>query len=239
LPKPPSNRPASRAWIFRLALGVALIGLSLWGIPLCNGLFHQFVGPNSLPSDASFENLGARVAWLLFFGPLAAAGLATVWSTLRKVGALEQFASWLAARGGHSQELPANDPPGVETLSPETVYRLQHTAERTAVILGGLIGTSLLGIGIFGLVSLLFFSQPYPGSSVYMSLATGRIVTYFAVASGMSVLLGLAILQRTFRKENGGWLLPLRIFTYVLLRRRGAGQPGRRAESTNEPPLAR
>lgn len=239
MPKPPSNNRASRAWIFRLALGVALIGLSLWGIPLCNGFFRQFVGPGSLPADAAFANLAARAAWLLFFGPLAAAGLATLWSTLRKMGVLDQLASWLAARGGHSQELPANDPPGVETLSPEMVYRLQHTAERTAVIFGGLIGASLLGIGIFGLVSLLFFSQPYPGGSVYISLATGRIVTHFAVASGMSVLLGLAILQRTFRKENGGWLLPLRIFTYVLLRHSRAGQRGRRAESANEPPLAR
>jgi hypothetical protein len=250
VPRNPTKENASRAWIFRLALGGTLIGLSIWGMALCKQLFRAFVGPGSLPTDANFANLGAWVAWILFFGPVAAAGVVTVWSTLRKMGALDQFASWLSERAGRSDEsLGSNkqqgafvsggdtaDPRGLENLSPETVERLQRTAGRTAVFLGGLAGAGLLGIGIFGLVSLLFFSQPYSGSSVSFALAASRLTIHFAVFSGMSVLLGLAILQRTFRKENSSWLLPLRVFTYTILKNR---QPDRRPKSPKDSPSER
>lgn len=190
------------------------------------------------------------MTWILFFGPVAAAGVVMVWSTLRKMGTLDQFASWLSERVGRSDRSlvnnkqqgalvsggEADDPRGLENLSAEAVEKLQRTAGRAAIILGGLAGSSLLGIGIFGLISLLFFSQPYSGSSVYFALATSRLTISFAVFSGMSVLLGLAILQRTFRKENSSWLLPLRVFTYTILRHR---QAGRRAKSPKDSPFER
>jgi hypothetical protein len=99
--------------------------------------------------------------------------------------------------------------------------------------LGGLAGTFLLGTGIFGLAYFSFFSQPYSGSSVYAALATGRVAIAFALLSGMLVLLGVAFLQRTLRKENSSWLLPLRVLTYTILSRR---QPGERARRPGRHP---
>jgi hypothetical protein len=111
-------------------------------------------------------------------------------------------------------------------LSAETVERLQYAAARSATILGVLTGASLLGTGIFGLVNLLWLSRPYAGSSPYVYRATGRLEIAFAVFSGMLVFLGFTILQRTFRKDNNGWLLPLRVFTYIIVRRRAGERPG-------------
>jgi hypothetical protein len=245
VPKRETNRNASRREIVRLTFGGTLIGLSIWGMVLCSEVFRVSLGPGSSPMDSDFANLGARVSWILFFGPVAAAGIVTVWSTLRKMGALEQFASWLSAFAGGSGGLSEGHAPhagvvsagrtdlphGLENLNAETVKRLQRTALRTAVVLGGLAGASSLGLGIFGLVYLLCIAKPYAGSSVYESWATGRLTIAFAVFSGISVLVGVTILLRTFRKENNAWLLPLQLFTYTVLRQgqtgRGAGGAGR------------
>src|SRR4029077_16608560 len=98
----------------------------------------------------------------------------------------------------------------VESLSTETAERLQRVASRAATILGLVAGTFLLGVGIFGLSYLLLFSRPYSSSSVYANLATGRLEFYFALLSGIFLLSGLAILQRTFRQETCGLLPVLR-----------------------------
>jgi hypothetical protein len=242
---PPHEKKANAwsAWIFRLSLGAVLIGVSTWGIALCRQIFRVFVGPGILPQDSSFANLGAWAAWALFFGPLAVAGVAMVWSTLRKMGALDHFASWLGDRagqpdpylakssqwGGVARGSESGDPHGVESLSAETVERLQRSAARAATILGALAGAFLLGIGILGMVSLLFFSGSTASNSIYVPLPTGRLTITFALFSGMMVLLGLAILQQTFRRENNSWLLPLRVFTYMIVRRRQAGEPNIRS----------
>jgi hypothetical protein len=244
------SKSVRRAWVLRLAFGGALIGLSIWGMPLCRGLFRNSLGPGSLPTDASFTILAASIAWLLFFGPLAAAGVVIAWSTLRKMGAFDSATSWLYMRTGSSNGLSANyphpgdmisinqlnPPSGLENLSAESITRLHRIGTRTAVTLGGLAGTFLLGIGVFGLVSLLFFLHPTSNASVYSGLLTARMVIYFGVASGISVLLGLTILQRTFGRENTGWLLPLRVFTRLILQHR---QPDPRAKSANRPPSER
>jgi hypothetical protein len=159
------------------------------------------------------------------------------------MGALDQFAFWLWERagrpdallvntgqyGGMAPESETSDPHGLENLSAETVERLQRTATRAATILGGLAGASLLGLGIFGLIYLLFFPRTTAGSSIYVALGTGRLTITFALFSGMLVLLGLTVLQHTFRRENNGWLLPLRVFTYMIARRRQAGERAIRA----------
>jgi len=212
---------ASRALIFRLALGAGLIVLSVWGIVLCRGIFRGSIGPGALPSDSSFVDLAAWATWTVFFCPLAIAGVLTVWSTLPKMGAL--------GYGGVVSGSETRDQHGVESLSTETAERLQRAASRAATILGLVAGAFLLGVGIFGLSYLLLFSRPYSSSSVYANLATGRLEFYFAVLSGILLLSGLAILQRTFRKENSGWLLPLRVFTYVVLRQSRAGERARSA----------
>jgi hypothetical protein len=208
---------ASSALIFRLALGAGLIVLSVWGIVLCHGIFRGSIGPGALPSDSSFVNLAAWAAWAVFFCPLAIAGVTTIWSTLRKMGTLDY--------GGVVSGSETRDQHGVESLSTGTVERLQRAASRAATILSLVAGTFLLGVGIFGLSYLLFFSQPYSSNSVYANLAAGRLEFYFALLSGVLVLAGLAILQRTFHNETGGWLLPLRVFTYLVLRRSRAAQP--------------
>jgi hypothetical protein len=254
LPPYEKKRNASRAWIFRLALGAVLIGVSVWGIALCRNIFRVYVGPDSLPVDSVFANLGAWAAWALFFGPLAVAGVVLVWLTLRKMGALDQFALWLGERAGRREALLVNarqyggiapgsktgDPHGLENLSAETAEHLQRTATRAATILGGLVGTTLFGIGIFGLIFLLFFPQTNIGSLIYVPLATGRLTITFALFFGMLVLLGLVILQHTFRRENNSWLLPLRVFTYMIAKRRPAGQrailPGQHLPDTKQHP---
>jgi hypothetical protein len=240
VPHHQGKRNDSRTWIFRLVLGALVIGVSVWGISLCRQIFRVSIGPDSVSGDSSFANLGTWASWVLFFGPLTIAGVAMVWSTFRKMGALDQFASWFWERAGHPHTLlaktgqsfgiaPGNegrDPHGLEGLSTETVERLQRSAVRAATILGALAGAFLLGIGIFGLVSLLLFSGPQAGSSIYVRLATGRITITF-VFSGMLVFLGYTILQRTFRRDNNSWLLPLRVFTYIIVRRRAGERTGR------------
>jgi hypothetical protein len=226
------KRNTSTASAFRLALGAGLIVLSVWGIVLCHGIFRGSIGPGALPSDSSFVNLAAWAAWTVFFCPLAVAGVITIWSTLRKMGAL--------GYGGVVFGSETRDQHGVESLSTETAERLQRAASRAATILSLVAGTFLLGVGIFGLSYLLFFSQPYSSSSVYANLAAGRLEFYFALLSGVLVLAGLAILQRTFHNETGGWLLPLRVFTYLILRRsraaQSAGQAAQQPPDTKQPP---
>lgn len=226
IPPHEKKRNASSALIFRLAFGAALIGVSIWGIALCRGIFRGSIGPGALPSDSSFVNLAAWAAWTVFFCPLAIAGAMTVWSTLRKMGVLDY--------GGSVSRSETRVPHGLESLSAETAERLQRAASRAATMIGLVAGTFLLGVGIFGLSYLLFFSQPYSSSSVYANLAAGRLDFYFALLSGILLLSGLAILQRTFRKETGGWLLPLRVFTYLILRRSRAAE--RAGAAAQHPP---
>jgi hypothetical protein len=254
IPPHEKERNASSAWIFRLALGALLIGVSVWGIKLCREFFRVWIGPDSLPSDSSFVNLGTLAAWALFFGPLAIAGVVMVWSTLRKMGALDQFAFWLRERGSQPDALlvnargnggivpgsTANDAHGLESLSAETVERMQRTATRAATVLGCLVGALLLGIGVFGLIFLLFFPRTNPGGSIYVPVATGRLTISFAVFSGMLVFLGFTILQGTFRRDSNSWLLPLRVFTYMIVRRRQAVEraihPGQHLPDTKQHP---
>jgi hypothetical protein len=241
-PTPPHKKKESpwRAGTLPLAIGAVLIVVSIWGIPLCRGIFRAYVGPSSLPGDSLFASLGAWATWGLFFAPMGIGGVAMVWSTLRKMGALDRFASWLGDRAGHPDSYLAKsiqcgavargsesgDPHELESLSAETVERLQRSATRAAMILGVLAGSLSLGIGIFGLGYLLLFSGPSAGSSIYVPLATGRVTISFAVFCGMLVFAGTTILQQTFRREDGSWLLPLRVFTYMLVRRRVGERTG-------------
>jgi hypothetical protein len=252
---PPHEKKAnaSSAWIFHLSLGAVLIGVSAWGIAPCRQIFSVFVGPGTLPQDSSFANLGAGAAWALFFGPLAVAGAAMVWSTLRKRSGLDHFASWLGDRaeqpdiylaksspwGGVARGNGSGDPHGLESLSAETVERLKRSAARAATILGVLAAAFLLGIGIFGLGYLLLFSGPSASSSIYVPLGTGRVTISFAVFCGILVFVGITILQQTFRRENSSWLLPLRLFTYLIVKRRAcdlANRTGRHLTNTKHPP---
>lgn len=238
---------ARRGWISRLLIGSGLLAVSVWGIGICHESFQTSLGPAQSPADPGFVSLGAWAAWFVFFGPVAAAGLLTVWFTLRKTGAMEEMAVWLAKRAGPSGGLLASnnqfearsprngidDPHGLKSLSDEQVEQLKLKATRAAFLLGMFAGISLLGIGVVGLVFLSSLSQPYSGSAPYVPLGTGRLTINLAVLSGMSLLLGLAVLRQTFRKENKAWMLPLRVFTYTLLRRQRASQ---NAQSTPRPP---
>src|SRR5437879_5806867 len=130
---------ASGARILYLALGAALIGVSVWGINPCREMFRTSIGTGSLPGDASFVSLAAWIAWTLFFGPLAFAGVAMVCSTLRKMVALNRFAFWLWNRAGQPSVAltntnqnqcagiatgsVSNSSHGLESLSPETAER--------------------------------------------------------------------------------------------------------------------
>jgi hypothetical protein len=235
--------------MFRLAFAALLIVVSIWGFFLCRELLRNSVGPGALPVDSSYINVAAWMAWTVLFGPLVVAGVVMARSTLRKIGALDQFVFWLWDRAGRPDALlvkskqndasgprgERSDPHGLESLTPETVERLQRAGSRAATILGGLVGITWLGIGIFGLVYLLFFSQLSGGSSVYASLATVKL----EMLSGLLVFLGLVVLQRTFRRDNSSWLFPLRLFTQIIARRRldeSARLAGQHLPDKKQPP---
>jgi ABC-type amino acid transport system permease subunit len=74
-------------------------------------------------------------------------------------------------------------------------------AHQIAVFLGLAAGTFFILLGFFGL-----------------TLTSFKTILYVAIASGISILAGLAILRSTFRKEDNAWLLPLKIFTLRVLR---------------------
>ena len=195
-----TQRERPTGWIWRMMLGVGLIGLSLWGIGLCQSLFRTFMGKNPSPVDATFAKLAAEVAWLVFFGPIAVAGLAVLWSMLRKVGALD----WLETL---RERATASNDDQLEGLSEEETARLIKRGHQIAVLLGLAAGTFLILIGALGLILVSSPSAPF------------SFTVWFGVASGVSILTGLAILQRTLRKEKNVWLLPLRVFTRLVLRR--------------------
>jgi len=215
------ERGISTGWIWRMILGVGLIGFSLWGIPICQGIFQTFLWPNPSPTEISFAKLAAEVAWFVIFGPVAAAGLAVLWFTLCKLGALNPFKISREERtalvyelhsGGELQNprVPLNQDDfhvGLERLSEEEVARLSKRVHQIAILLGLFAGTFLIVIGVFGLI---FVSSPS---------APLRVTIEFAISSGISILGGLAVLRRTLRKENNAWLLPLRVFTDLVLRR--------------------
>jgi hypothetical protein len=111
------------------------------------------------------------------------------------------------------------DPHGLESLSALEAARLERLARRIAVLLGSLTGSLLAGVGIFGLGHLWLASRPYAGGSVYVAMATARISISFAILSGVSLVAGLMVLRRTFSGESRGWLVPLRVFTNLVLAR--------------------
>lgn len=201
-----------------MMLGLAMIGLSLWGVALCQQLFRTYmVDPTATPLDASFARLGGWVAWLVFFGPIGAAGLILFSSALGKLGALDRLRAfreeeWIAQETAfgakpqdpltlHSEETLHH---GLESLSDEKVARLTKRAHQTALLLGLFAGTFFVLLGVFGLM--------------LAKVSALRLTIDFAILSGISILSGLAILRRTLRKEDTAWLLLLKLFTMRVLR---------------------
>jgi hypothetical protein len=216
LPSRKHKGKASTGWIWRMVLGMGLIELSLWGIALCQRIFRTFVGPNVSPADTSFATLASGAAWFVFFGPIAAPGLAMLWFALRKLGPLDRLAALREDGAAEVRELRAGGKPpssrvfrteetsydGLESLSDEEVARLKKRAYRAAILLGLFAGTFFVIIGVFGLI-----------------VASFRVTVTFAISSGVSILAGLTVLQRTLRKENNAWLFPLKLFTHLVFRR--------------------
>ena len=219
-----------------MMFGLGLIGLSLWGIALCQQLFRTYiVGPSPTTLDTSFARLGGRVAWFLFFGPIGAAGVIVFWSALGKLGALDRLRAsreeWIAheipsavkaqdSRTFHSEEALHH---GLESLSDEEVAQLTKRGHQTAIVVGFFGGAFFALVGVFG---LWFATQAMPV----------RLTIDIAILSAISILAGLAILQRTFRKENNAWLLPLKLFTLRVLRLHSAERhKTRRSERVSRP----
>lgn len=197
--------------------GLALIGLNLWGIALCQQLFRTYmVGPGPTSLDTSFAKLAGWVAWVVFFGPIGAAGLVMFSSALDKAGALDRLRDFREER--IAQEMATCVKPqdsstfcseealhdGLKSLGDEKVAQLTRRAHQIAVLLGLLAGAFFVLLGVFGLM--------------LAKVSTLRLTIDLAISSGISILAGLAILQRTFRKENNAWLLPLKLFTLRVLR---------------------
>lgn len=215
LPTRKDKGEASTGWIWRMMLGIGLIGLSIWGIGLCQGIFRTYVGPDLSPADASFAKLAAGAAWFVFFGPIAVAGLAMLWLTLRRLGALDRLEAWREEKAAPVYGLRSGGMLNVsgvfrgkenlhdrlECLGDERVAQVTQRADRVAMLLGFSAGTLLVVTGIFGLIFL---------SSHAVALA---------ISSGISILAGLTVFQRTLSKENNSWLLPLRLFTHLVLKR--------------------
>jgi hypothetical protein len=166
-------------WILRLAFGAGLVGVSLWGIRACRELFGHSMVPGDSAIDLSYQGLAAGAAWFVFFAPLAAAGVALLWSTLWKMGAFALAAEWFARlaepgraspahekQGGASAGRAEADPHGLESLSALEVTRLERLARRIVVLLGSTVGSLLAGVGIFGLGYLWLSSRTHSGSAI-------------------------------------------------------------------------
>ena len=210
-------RNASRGWVWRTMFGLALIGLSLWGIALCQQLFRTYiVGPGPTSVDTSFAKLGGWVAWFVFFGPIGAAGLIVLLSMLRKIGGLDRLGAfcekWIPQeitsggrlpgwRNFRGEEAPHD---GLESLGDDQVAQLTRRGHQIALLLGLFAGAFFVLLGVFGLM--------------LAKVSAFRLTIDFAILSGISILAGLAILQRTLRKEDNAWLLPLKLFTLRVLR---------------------
>lgn len=222
------KRAAFTGWVWRMVLGGCLIALSLWGSGFCQGLFRTFLGTSVSPVDRSFVKLAAWAAWFVFFGPIAALGLGIVWFTLVKLNVLERLQALREEKigqgihlgdkrhGSRSFRSQEDLHDGLEGLGHEKAAQLTKRAHQTAIVLGLCVGAFFVLIGVFGLM-----------------LATLRLTIYFAISSAISILAGLAILQRTLRKEDNAWLLPLKLFTQQVLRlhsRTADGQKTRRSE---------
>jgi hypothetical protein len=188
--------------------------------------------PGDSAIDLSYQGLAAGAAWFVFFAPLAAAGVALLWSTLWKMGAFALAAEWFARlaepgraspahekQGGASAGRAEADPHGLESLSALEVTRLERLARRIVVLLGSTVGSLLAGVGIFGLGYLWLSSRTHSGSAISGTLGAARITIEFAILSGMSLVAGLVVLRQTFTGENKGWLAPLRVFTNLVLAR--------------------
>ncbi|HKW64331.1 MAG TPA: hypothetical protein VJN89_17395 [Candidatus Acidoferrum sp.] len=215
------ERGVSVGWIWRITLGMGLLLLSLWGITICPRIFQTFIGPNPSPAETSSLKLAAAVAWFVFFGPILIAGLALFWSALRKLGALDRLEAWREERVARAYGLaPGGNPQGsrffaneenfhaqLGALGTEEVARLTQRGNRIALLLGLSAGIFFVLIGVFGLILVSSPSLRYSGT------------IRFAIASGICILAGLKVLQRTLYKENNAWLLPLRAFAHLVLRR--------------------
>jgi len=147
----------SASWIWRMMLGVGLIGLSLWGVGLCQQVFRTFMGVRPSPVDINFAKLAADFAWFVFFGPIAVAGLALLWSILRKISAPDSIET-LGERIFHSE---GNFHEGSEGLSDEEAADLIKRAHRIAIVLGLASGTFLIVIGTLGLILISSPSMPF------------------------------------------------------------------------------
>lgn len=201
-----------------MILGLGLIGFSLRGITICQGFFETLFSPNPSPVERSSAKLAASVAWFLFFGPMMLAGFAALWFALRRLGAPDWLVAWREERvardyglgpGGMLNDsiFAGESSDRLETLSTAAVARLTERGHRIAVLLGLSAGIFLVLIGAFGL-TLVSSSPPRLSGTIS-----------FSIASGICILVGLSLLQRTVRKENDAWLLPLKLFTHLVLRK--------------------
>lgn len=222
------KRDASVGWAWRMMFGLGLMGLSLWGTALCQQLFRAYIaGPGPTALETSSARLGAWVAWFLFFGPIGAAGVIVFWSSLGKLGVLDRLRALGEEPAAH--EISSGVKPqdsrafrteealhdGLESLSDEKAAQLTKRGQQTAIVLGLFAGAFFVLLGVFG---LWFATQNMPV----------RLTIDIGILSGICILAGLAILQRTFRKENNAWLLPLKLFTLRVLRLHSLSADSRR-----------
>lgn len=215
------ERGASAGCSWRVILGLVLIAFSLRGITICQVIFKTFIDSNPSPTETSLARLAAAVAWFLFFGPIMLAGFAALWSALRRLGAQDWFAAWREERfardyapgpGGKANDSMVfasekTSSERLEAISTREVERLTKRGDRIAVLLGLSAGAFLILVGVFGLA--LISSSPLRYSATIS----------FSIASAFCILVGLALLQRTFHRENNAWLLPLKLFTHLALRK--------------------
>ena len=217
--------------------GLGLIGLTLWGITLCQQLFRTYiVGSGPTPLETSSASLAGWAAWFLFFGPIGAVGLIVLLSALVKLGVLDRLRAfreeWIThvmptgikpqdSRTFLSEEALHD---GLESLGDEEVAQLTKRGQQTAILLGLFAGAFFVFLGVFW---LWFATQNMPV----------RLTIDIAVLSGICILAGLAVLQRTLRKENNAWLIPLKLFTLRVLRLHSTeSYETRRLERVSRPP---
>jgi hypothetical protein len=227
----PKSRLYARYLIVRFALGTALILVAIWGFFYCHRLVAAALPADDYTIDRSFGWMGAWSSWFVIFFPMFLAGAWLVYSIAHNMDSEEFFRrlrgngrAASARNGVHEVEVlgplesPARSPARrIESVSDADAARLQKGVDRTLSVLGVLAGSFLIFCGIFGVIYFSFFVPAYPGRSDYGAWLLHRMTARIIMASVLGIIFGVAVLVRTFAREDTSWLIPLRIFNKQIL----------------------
>jgi hypothetical protein len=216
---PGQNKPSKVGTAVSFLFGGGMLAIAVWGWRICRAISLPAKDTKAIPLDGPMSTIVFRVSYLVFFGPFICLGVYVLWSALNRVSgnslrsAVSQLKDFLA---GEQQD-------SFEPLDEQTTRRLNALSTNAAKVLGLVVGSILITLGILGFVA--GWIDSHSGSN---HLASVRLSLSFATASGLALIVGLIILRDTLRKTDRTWLLPLRIFTAAVSARMASDEVRKR-----------